>query len=314
MCKGVWWGVLVTDRGCVSGQYSSCFKLQISSENPLTRCMKCGAVVKDTDSVLDAVRIGQEALDKATRLQFSGLSVLSACLSKLMKLLLLTDPPKAIQLTTRLISILMSIRVLPSSHPLLALSRLHTTLLITNYRSPFDPGTIELDSPQIQMSCGNKSSLAEAQERLDEAIRSAMRTCNALNQVLTYGHPIRGLATAELGKLLSVDEPSPGHLVEGALSPTSSSSSALPAISLPPCRKKATASCPPSGPERLRLAYETLVCARGELMVGFGGGKNEGGKVGNEVRRLLIDVERELAVWKDGIRNTIASLPQGRNK
>jgi len=49
-------------------------------------------------------------------------------------------------------------------------------------------------------------------------------------------------------------------------------------------------------------------------MVGFGGGKNEGGKVGNEVRRLLIDVERELAVWKDGIRNTIASLPQGRNK
>jgi len=282
--------------------------------------MKCGAVVKDTDSVLDAVRIGQEALDKATRLQFSGLSVQSACLSSLMKFFLLIDPPKAIQLTTRLISILMSIRVLPSSHPLLALSRLQTTLLITNYRSPFDSGTIELDSPQIQMSSGTKTSLAEAQGRLDEAIRSAMRTCNALNQVLTYGHPIRGLAAAELGKLLSVDEPSPGHLVESALSPTSSSSSssssssALPTTSLPPYHKKATSSCPPSGPQRLRLAYETLVCARGELMVGFGGGKNEGGKVGNEVRKLLIDVERELAVWKDGIRNTIASLPQGRNK
>jgi len=49
-------------------------------------------------------------------------------------------------------------------------------------------------------------------------------------------------------------------------------------------------------------------------MIGFGGGKNEGGKVGNEVRKLLIDVERELAVWKDGIQNTIASLPRGRNK
>lgn len=206
----------------------------------------------------------------------------------------------------------MSIRVLPSSHPLLALSRLHTTLLITNYRSPFDSGSIGLDSPQVQIFSGIRTSLAEAQERLDEAIRSAMRTCNALNQVLTYGHPIRGLATAELGKLLSVDEPSPEHLVENALSPTSSS--ALPATSLPPYHKKVTASCPPSGPQRLRLAYETLVCARGELMIGFGGGKNEGGKVGNEVRKLLIDVERELAVWKDGIQNTIASLPRGRNK
>jgi len=153
------------------------------------------------------------------------------------------------------------------------------------------------------MSSGIETPLVEeAQERLDDAIRSAMRTCDALNQVVTYGHPIRGLAIAELGKLLSVDEPSPGHLVENGLSSPTRSSACLPATSLP------------SGPRRLRLAYETLVCARGELMVGFGGGKNEGGKVGNEVRKLLIDVERELAVWKDGIRNAIASLPQGRRR
>jgi len=46
-------------------------------------------------------------------------------------------------------------------------------------------------------------------------------------------------------------------------------------------------------------------------MVGFGGGKNEGGKVGNEVRRLLIDVERELAVWKDGISEYDCKLTAG---
>ena len=44
------------------------------SEDPLTRCRKCKAVVIDTDAVLDAARIGQEALDKANALQFSGIA------------------------------------------------------------------------------------------------------------------------------------------------------------------------------------------------------------------------------------------------
>jgi len=161
------------------------------------------------------------------------------------------------------------------------------------------------------MTSNAKNSLAEAQEQLDEAIRSAMRTCNALNQVLPYGHPIRGLAIAELGKLLSVDEPSPKHLAENTLSSSLSTSTPT---SLPSYFTKAPAPYPPSGPQRLHLAYETLVRARGELMVGFGVGKNEGGKVGSEVRKLLIDVEKELAVWKDGIRNTIASLPWSGRK
>lgn len=42
--------------------------------NDFTRCSQCSTVVKTTDAVLDAVRIGQEALDKATALQFEGLS------------------------------------------------------------------------------------------------------------------------------------------------------------------------------------------------------------------------------------------------
>ena len=41
-------------------------------ENSLTRCARCKAPVKDTDAVLDALRVGQEALDKAEALQFSS--------------------------------------------------------------------------------------------------------------------------------------------------------------------------------------------------------------------------------------------------
>jgi hypothetical protein len=41
--------------------------------NSLTRCEKCKAPVKDTDAVLDALRVGQEGLDKAEKAQFSGL-------------------------------------------------------------------------------------------------------------------------------------------------------------------------------------------------------------------------------------------------
>jgi hypothetical protein len=42
------------------------------TEVPLTRCVKCKVAVASTDAVLDALRVCQEALQKATRLQFSG--------------------------------------------------------------------------------------------------------------------------------------------------------------------------------------------------------------------------------------------------
>ena len=44
----------------------------LSSENPLTQCTKCKAAVKDTDAVLDATRVGQEGLNKATAFQSKG--------------------------------------------------------------------------------------------------------------------------------------------------------------------------------------------------------------------------------------------------
>jgi len=37
-----------------------------------TCCSKCKSAVKDTDAVIDAVRIGQEALNKAEALQISS--------------------------------------------------------------------------------------------------------------------------------------------------------------------------------------------------------------------------------------------------
>ncbi|KAA1473083.1 SET domain-containing protein [Dentipellis sp. KUC8613] len=85
-----------------------------TEEDPLTRCNKCKAVVSSTDSVLDALRVGQEALDKATALQSQ-------------------DTPKALQLTTNIIPILTSSGLHPSSHPLLSLTRLHQALLLATF-------------------------------------------------------------------------------------------------------------------------------------------------------------------------------------
>jgi hypothetical protein len=68
----MWWLLLVANGGFVSSVYDE-YCADFVSENPLARCTKCGAVVKDTDSVLDAIRIGGEALNKANRVQFSGM-------------------------------------------------------------------------------------------------------------------------------------------------------------------------------------------------------------------------------------------------
>jgi len=250
----------------------------------LTRCTKCNAPVKDTDAVLDALRVGQEALDKAETVQNY-------------------DPQKALQLTSNLIPILLSAGLLLSSHPLLALCRLHTSLLISTLPL-FDPNVEEISSPQVQASASvQNNSPNDAQEKIDEAIRAATRASTGISQLLAFGHPVRGIALAELGKLLSVDEPSPKHTqnnLPGSL-PTSSSGVVL---GPPPSQVY-----PPSGPPRLKLAYDTLVHARGELIIGFGR-QNEGGEVGQSVRKQAVDLEKELGVWKTGVRNTL----QGQSK
>jgi hypothetical protein len=217
-----------------------------------------------------------------------------------------TDPQKSIQLTTNLIPIIISAGLVLAAHPLLALSRLNTSLLITHLPIS-EPLIEEIHSPQVQVDLQDApQTQKDVQEALDEAIRSATRSNTGLGQILTDGHPIRGVALAELGKLLSVDEPNPTHLVppqSGVTTSTPLSSSSSVNMMLPPAY-------PPSGPQRLKLAYETLKKARSELMIGFGGGANEGGEAGQHVRRQVVDLEKELGVWKTGLRNAYDDRPK----
>ena len=60
----------------------------------------------------------------------------------------------------------------------------------------------------------------------------------------------------------------------------------------------------------MKLAYDTLVLALGELKVGFGSGKNEGGEVPDIPPKLAADVEKELSVWKEGIKNALRDAMQ----
>jgi len=128
-----------------------------------------------------------------------------------------------------------------------------------------------------------------SQELLDDTIRTAAKHCVGLSAILRDGHPVRAVALAELGKLLAVDEPSP-------------------APSLP-----ADVTFPPSGPHRLKAAYETLVRARTELMIGCGG-DNDGGELGRNIRETLVSLEKELGVWTRGIHNTLEDLLNSSRK
>ncbi|KAI6045326.1 SET domain-containing protein, partial [Pisolithus marmoratus] len=220
--------------------------LPTETENRVSRCNSCGAAINDPDAVMDATRVGQEALDKAGSLQ----GMLNSNEAKL--------------LTTNIISVLMSARLTPSTHPLLALLKLHQTLLISSFQTLL------------------------TQEVLNETIRTAGKYSAGLSAVLDEGHPVRAMALVELGKLLAVDEPSPA------------------------ASQSKNGTFPPSGPARLRAAYETLLRARADLLIGFGR-QTEGGEVGADVRETLVALEKELGVWSTGIRNVLEdTLPPAR--
>ncbi|KAI0711226.1 SET domain-containing protein [Earliella scabrosa] len=215
------------------------------NEGP-TRCVRCQIAISNMDAVLDALRVGQEALDKASSLQFK-------------------DPAKARQLTTNIIPILVAAGVTPSAHPLLALTRVHQELLIASLSSSL------------------------SQEALDETIRAAAKYAAGLQSVLPKGHPVRAVALAELGKLLAVDEPSPPGMSDVA----------------------EAGRFPPSGPARLKLAYEALVRAHEEVLVGFGKADG-GGQLGRELRDAIVRLEKELGVWTTGIRNALEDTVIGQ--
>jgi len=169
---------------------------------------------------------------------------------------LYADPQYALKLTTNLLSLL-SHHVPPSAHPVLALSRLHQSLLIDALSSASDPSSI-----------------------LDDAIRATARVVSGLTTILDEGHPVRAIALAELGKLLAVDEPAPS-------STTSTSTSTQ-------------STFPPSGPLRLKLAFETLKRALHELMIGFGE-STRGGETGLQIREQIVGLEKEIGVWSEGL-------------
>lgn len=215
-----------------------------SDESETCQCVKCHAVVVTPGFIMDMLRIGQEALAKATSIQD-------------------TDHDKALQLTTNIIPRLVSAGLAPSCHPLLALMGLHKSLLLSSLSADI------------------------AQEPLDETIRIAARHYMGLSAILRDGHPVRAVALAELGKLLAVDEPRP-------------------VTSAP-----ADIAFPPSGPPRLKAAYETLIRARHELMIGFGR-NNDGGELGRNIRETAMSLEKELRVWTQGIHNTLQDLLNSR--
>jgi len=170
------------------------------------------------------------------------------------------DPSQALKLTYNILKLLSASPLTPTSHPYLALSRLYLSLLI--------------------------ASLGGSPENLNEAIRTSARCVSALRDLLPEGHPARGVAMAELGKLLTVDEP-PSPETENDSNRGDDKSSDL--------------TFPPSGEARLRLAHDTLRRAMVELDIGFG---SDGGEVGANVQRLAREVDKELSIWARGLRNS----------
>lgn len=132
------------------------------------------------------------------------------------------------------------------------------------------------------------------QDTLDEAIRAAAKYNAGIQALLPKGHPVRAVALAELGKLFAVDEPSPA----------------------PASEAPANGRFPPSGPARLKLAYESLVKAHEELLIGFGK-QTRGGQLGREIRDVIVGLEKELGIWSTGLKNVLEYTPDalaGRGK
>ena len=154
-----------------------------------------------------------------------------------------------------------------TTHPLFALSRLHQSLLIV----------------QLAEASSSTSSQAEAVYKhlpkadVDAVCAAATGCLSAIFVIFPEGHPVRGVALAELGKLLCVD------VEESAVSATQ------------PATSDATGALP-SGADRLVLARNTLLRAREELRRGFG---KEGGEVGRQVEESIRNLEKEWKGWRE---------------
>ena len=129
----------------------------------------------------------------------------------------------------------------------------------------------------------------ESKDDLDNLIRVAAKNAAGLSNILRTGHPVRAMALTELGKLLVVDEPTSLH-------PGSARASD------PNVRSRSEENFPPSGEARLQLAQQTLRRALSEILIAFGG---EGNEIGRVVRGMLVDIERELGIWRNGLKDEL---------
>ncbi|KAF9519864.1 hypothetical protein BS47DRAFT_1481760 [Hydnum rufescens UP504] len=226
-------------------------------------CARCNSTLVNTaDECQDAIKICRDALDSATNAQFS-------------------DITRALRYTTNSIALLRPIPLHIACDPLLALTRLHQTLLISKIFSGPPP-----------------SSLGEQHSRdaeVDEACGIAARNVAGVSAILPYGHPVRGVALAELGKLLCVDvDPST------ETSPSSASASASASRLISGTRIVGENAAVPRGYARVELAIQVLLRARDELQIGFGRetGDGGGGQAGRDVRGMLQELEREVETWR----------------
>ncbi|KZT20922.1 SET domain-containing protein [Neolentinus lepideus HHB14362 ss-1] len=269
-CGGVW-RVSIEEDGAISKAASEEDKNEI-------KCTKCGYCIpkEKVNEVQDVVRVGGEGLKEAEKIQNE-------------------DPTRAHRLTTNLIPLLAAAGLASSSYPLLALLRLHQQFELDHLTTALSnlPGT-NLNSPgtETTLSDEDKSKANEAQQVLDGAVQNQARIARGLSDIFCEGHPVRALALAELGKLLSVDEPwppAPGSHTPAALLPASSPTPA-------PVNSGLSPSFPPHHASRLSLALQSLQRAQRELDISFGAG---GGEVGKEVRSMAGRVEAELGVWRE---------------
>jgi len=246
-----------------------------NAEKPYVGCTTCKKrAPTEVEAVQDALRIGQEALDKVTALQDPGTGPGSwGSTTRLNELTLGgLDPAHAAKIATNIVSLLTSAGVTNGSHPLLGLLRSHHYMLTAS---------LSLSADALARTTPTASAKDEHQELLDDAIRTAVRVHQGLVEVLPFGHPIRAIHLSELGMLCATDE----------------TASNIPTQSLPIKEKV----FPPTGAARLQLAINYLIEAHKELLIAFGAGK-EGGDVGKRVRETLIQLEAEMGIWKEGVK------------
>ncbi len=211
-------------------------------------CNQCGTRSRIGKQFLDQVEVAKEGLEKAQTEQWSGVSRYSfpgIPFLTLRAILAFADPIHARMLTLNLVDLLKP-RMALTSQPLLPLLRLHQSLLI--------------------------DAVAANSNLLDTAIRTNAEVVAALTDLLPYGHPVRAVSIAELGRLLCVDEPATIDRKQGD-------------------------TFPPSGIHRLKLAKDTLERAMAELSIGFGEG---GGDVSRRVRVDLNNIRKEIELF-DGL-------------